>query len=76
METRGTQPPIPLNWRSYLTKEQHHSYNHIAKTGWTLYFIRRPVDKEPVIVVNNSSNNMAVIEKDGTINTNYAIKIR
>ncbi len=69
--------PIPDDLKEVLNKAQWQTLKGVEYSDWVLKFVRRPLFKEPVIVVHNKKDNrIGVLEKDGSINMRPNIKIR
>ena len=62
------EDPIPVNLNEFLTIEQRIALNNIASFGWDLYFIRRPLFQEPIVIIRRMPDgDYKQIEPDGTI---------
>lgn len=60
-----------------LTPEQLATIETLEYFRWTLKFVRRPLFRDPVpVVFHPEGKRFAVIEPDGSINENPAIKLR
>ena len=75
--TRGKQPAIPTNWQRYLNESQMMTYRTTSNFGWDLYFIRRILVDEPIVVMcNHLTKEIGVIEDSGDFNRNPDIQLR
>ncbi|MFT5083891.1 MAG: hypothetical protein ACI9Y1_001943 [Lentisphaeria bacterium] len=66
---------IPVNLKEYLNQDQMVSLRQMESFGWHLAFVRRNALHCPVAVVANSLT-FAVLERDGSINTDTDLGIR
>ncbi len=73
---RGSVPAVPEDYATLLNKQQQLALHTMQYFGWTLWFIRRA--EQPVVVVINEalSGQYAVLESDGAINMDPAIRLR
>ena len=63
--------------RAALTPAQLRALETLEHFGWSLKFVRRPMFLEPVpVVVDRSGERHAVLEADGTVNEDPALKLR
>jgi hypothetical protein len=60
-----------------LNEEQRLALAELEKFGWELKFIRRPMFREPIPVVFDSTRrHYAVLNSDGTLDENPGFEIR
>lgn len=64
-QERGKLPPVPDNWREYLTNEQEINLGLLQNFGWTINFIRRPAFEEVVVVLEHPTQGYRLLDKDG-----------
>lgn len=76
-EKRGQQKAIPIDLGRYLNNLQLLALHSLESFGWNLWFIRRPLFMQPIVVVASpDSNKYAVLEEDGSVNMNPALAVR
>lgn len=76
-EKRKGERPIPDNVEDYLNDLQQAILGTIEKYGWTLKFVRRSINKPPVIVIEDKEGKeIGVLEDNGAINYESGIVIR
>ena len=77
LRERGVQPEIPADLNEYTTIEQRYTLKKIESFGWNLYFIRRPLFQEPLVVVHNTVNDdIKVITEDGQLEDDKNLVLR
>ena len=70
-EKRNNSAPIPDNLAELLSPQQMRTLRHIAKFGWQLQFVRRPLFGEPVpMILSPRGDKFATLMRDGRINMN------
>ena len=76
-EKRKGEKAIPDNVEDYLNGLQQEILDKIGKYGWTLRFVRRPPNEEPIVVIEDKEGKeIGVLEKNGAINYESGIVIR
>lgn len=76
-EKRRGDKPVPDNMKDYLNDAQMAELRKIERFGWELWFIRRPLFQDPVVVVANpDGSSIGVLEDDGRLNLDPDIKLR
>lgn len=76
-DRRGNHKAIPIDLGCYLNELQLLALHSLESFGWHIWFVRRPLFMEPVIVViNPESNQHAVLEDDGSVNLKPHFHIR
>lgn len=66
---RGVQKAVPIDLGRYLDKCQLLALHSLESFGWHLWFVRRPLFMQPVVVVvNSASTQCAQLEEDGSVN--------
>lgn len=76
-EKRKGDKPVPDNMKDYLNDAQMAELRKIERFGWELWFIRRPLFQDPVVVVANpDGSSIGVLEDDGRLNLDPDIKLR
>jgi len=76
-EQRGKSMPLPNDVYGRLNTDQILALKLVEEYGWSMKFMRRPIDQEPTYVLfNNTTQQYAVLDEDGTINRESGIKIR
>jgi len=76
-ERRKGNKPIPDNFEELLTEAQISTLRSIARFGWQLYFIRRPLFQDVVtVLINEELDKYAVLETNGSINEQIKLDIR
>ena len=74
---RGVQKAIPIELGRYLNQSQLLALNSLESFGWHLWFVRRPLFMQPIVVVFNSdSTQHAQLEEDGSVNLKPALRLR
>lgn len=77
VENRKGMEPVPANAESMLNTGQRQALHQMENFGWRLYFIRRPLFANIlVVIVNGEGNKVGVLEEDGRINMEPDIKLR
>ncbi|HBE93096.1 MAG TPA: hypothetical protein DDW55_11440 [Gammaproteobacteria bacterium] len=76
-ERRGITEQLPDDVYGRLNTDQILALKLVEEYGWSMKFMRRPFDQEPTYVLfNNTTQQYAVLDEDGTINRESGIKIR
>jgi hypothetical protein len=75
-DKRNQQLPIPKNFADYLTLEQELALSTLCHFGWRLKFIRRPLFKEPTVVLSRSDHTFGILERDGRIHDMPTLRMR
>jgi hypothetical protein len=76
-ENREKMDAIPKNHKRYMNNAQQDQLRTIEAFGWKIFFIRRPMFKDPVVVVTNQEgSSIGVLEDDGRLNLEPNIIIR
>jgi hypothetical protein len=76
-DKRKGDQPVPDDLHEYLSYAQLALLNTIEGFGWSLKYVRRPLFREPVVVVTNpEGNTIGILEEDGRLNLDPAIDTR
>lgn len=76
-DRRGAQKAVPIDLGRYLNDLQLLALHSLENFGWHLWFVRRPLFMQPVVVViNPDSTQHAVLEDDGSVNLKPQMHIR
>ena len=76
-EKRVGEKAIPDNVDVYLNDLQKIILGKINKFGWSLKFVRRPSDENPIIAIQDQDGNkIGVMLDDGGINFDTGLKLR
>ncbi len=76
-DKRGQQKAIPIDLGRYLNNLQLLALHSLESFGWSLWFIRRPLFLEPIVVVSSpDTNKFAVLEEDGSVNMRPELQVR
>ena len=76
-DKRKNENPIPYNYKQHMNNAQQEQLRTIEGFGWKIFFIRRPLFKDPVVVVTNQEgSSLGILEKDGRLNLEPNIVIR
>ena len=76
-DKRTGQPPVPDDLEDWLNDIQLQMLRKIEVLGFTLIFMRRPVQEDPVpIIINNDGNKIGILKKDGRLNMEVDITMR
>lgn len=76
-EKRGTQAAIPMALARYVSDIQLAALRSLESFGWQLAFIRRPLFMQSIVVVESpDKRKIAVLEQDGSVNTDGFIALR
>jgi len=74
---RGAQKAVPIDLGRYLNESQLLALHSLESFGWHLWFVRRPLFMQPVVVVANSeSTQHAQLEEDGSVNLKPQLHLR
>lgn len=74
---RGAQKAVPIDLGRYLNRSQLLALHSLESFGWHLWFVRRPLFMQPVVVVTNlESTQHAKLEEDGSVNLRMPINLR
>lgn len=76
-DRRGIQKAVPIDLGRYLNELQLLALHSLESFGWHLWFVRRPLFMQPIVVVANpESTQHAVLEEDGSVNLKPQLHIR
>lgn len=76
-DRRGHQKAIPLDLGRHLNQLQMVALHSLENFGWHLWFVRRPLFMQPVVVVaNKEASEYAVLEEDGSVNMKPGLQLR
>lgn len=76
-DRRGHQKAIPIDLGRYLNQLQLVALHSLENFGWHLWFVRRPLFMQPVVVVTNKeASELAVLEEDGSVNMKPNLQLR
>lgn len=76
-DRRGGQKAVPIDIGRYLNESQLLALHSLESFGWHLWFVRRPLFMQPVVVVANAeSTQHALLEEDGSVNLKPALHFR
>lgn len=76
-DRRGSQKAIPIDLGRYLSKSQLFALYSLESFGWHLWFVRRPLFLQTiVVVVNSESHQHAQLEEDGSVNLKPQLQLR
>ncbi|PUA27333.1 MAG: hypothetical protein B0W54_12130 [Cellvibrio sp. 79] len=76
-DRRGIQKAVPIDLGRYLNELQLLALHSLESFGWHLWFVRRPLFMQPIVVVTNpESTQHAVLEEDGSVNLKAQLHIR
>lgn len=76
-DKRGQQKAIPIDLGRYLNELQLLALHSLEGFGWHLWFVRRPLFMQPIVVMSNpDASQHAVLEEDGSINMKANIQVR
>jgi hypothetical protein len=74
---RGVQKAVPIDLGRYLNESQLLALNSLESFGWRLWFVRRPLFMQPIVIVANSeSTQHAMLEEDGSVNLKPPLQLR
>lgn len=74
---RGAQKAVPIDLGRYLNESQLLALHSLESFGWQLWFVRRPLFMQPVVVVSNAeSTQHAQLEEDGSVNLKSPLQLR
>ena len=73
---RGVMPPIPAALSEWLDQAQLLSLRTMEYFGWQLWFVRRQQPPAVVVIKDNYSQQIAVLEPGGQINQQPLIQLR
>jgi hypothetical protein len=77
IERRKRKPLIQPDYAQYLNADQLNTYIHMQALNWQMHFIRRPLLRKPTVVMkNNTSTRIGVIERDGSFRINPKLTTR
>lgn len=75
--TERRKPLDPALLREGLTPEQLKAVETLEFFGWSLRFVRRPLFRDPIPVLYDSTGNKyVVLNADGTLDESQTLKIR
>lgn len=76
-DRRGAQKAVPIDLGRYLNESQLLALHSLESFGWNLWFVRRPLFMQPIVIVSNSeSTQHAQLEEDGSVNLKSQIHLR
>lgn len=76
-DRRGGQKAVPIDVGRYLNESQLLALHSLESFGWHLWFVRRPLFMQPVVVVTNAeSTQHAMLEEDGSVNLKPGLHFR
>lgn len=74
---RGAQKAVPIDLGRYLNECQLLALHSLESFGWHLWFVRRPLFMQPIVVVANlESTQHAQLEEDGSVNLKPQLHLR
>jgi hypothetical protein len=74
---RGVQKAVPIDLGRYLNESQLLALHRLESFGWHLWFVRRPLFMQPIVMVANSeSTQHAQLEEDGSVNLKPQLHLR
>lgn len=74
---RGAQKAVPIDLGRYLNECQLLALHSLESFGWHLWFVRRPLFMQPIVVVANSASTQhAQLEEDGSVNLKPQLRLR
>jgi len=74
---RGVQKAVPIDLGRYLNESQLLALHSLESFGWHLWFVRRPLFMQPIVIVANSeSTQHAMLEADGSVNLKPPLQLR
>ena len=76
-DKRKGDKPVPDDLHEHLNYAQLSLLRTIEGFGWSLKFVRRPLFREPVVVVTNpEGSTIGILEEDGRLNLDPAVDTR
>lgn len=76
-DRRGAQKAVPIDLGRYLNESQLLALHSLESFGWHLWFVRRPLFMQPIVIVSNAeSTQHAQLEEDGSVNLKSQIHVR
>ena len=76
-EKRVGEKAIPDNVDDYLNDLQKVILDKINKFGWSLKFVRRPSNENPIVVIQDQDGKkIGVMKEDGEIDFETGIELR
>lgn len=76
-DRRGGQKAVPIDLGRYLNESQLLALHSLESFGWHLWFVRRPLFMQPIVIVSNSgSTQHAQLEEDGSVNLKPPVHLR
>lgn len=74
---RGVHKAVPIDLGRYLNESQLLALRSLENFGWHLWFVRRPLFMQPVVVVENGEGTQhAQLEEDGSVNLKPPLQLR
>ena len=74
---RGVQKAVPIDLGRYLNESQLLALHSLESFGWHLWFVRRPLFMQPIVMVANAeSTQHAQLEEDGSVNLKPQLNLR
>lgn len=74
---RGAQKAVPIDLGRYLNESQLLALRSLENFGWHLWFVRRPLFMQPIVVVANAeATQHAQLEEDGSVNLKSPLQLR
>jgi hypothetical protein len=76
-DRRGGQKAVPIDIGRYLNESQLLALHSLESFGWHLWFVRRPLFMQPIVIVSNSeATQHAMLEDDGSVNLKPQLVLR
>lgn len=76
-DKRKGDKPVPDNVKNYLNDAQRVALHKIEGFGWSLAYVRRPLFKDPEIIVSNADGStIGILEEDGRLNMESDVTTR
>jgi hypothetical protein len=74
---RGVQKAVPIDLGRYLNESQLLALHSLESFGWYLWFVRRPLFMQPIVIVANAeATQHARLEEDGSVNLKPSLTLR
>lgn len=76
-DRRGEQKAVPIDLGRYLNESQLLALHSLESFGWHLWFVRRPLFMQAIVVVaNGEATQHAMLEEDGSVNLKPTVVLR
>lgn len=76
-DRRGAQKAVPIDLARYLNKCQLLALHSLESFGWHLWFVRRPLFMQPIVIVANAeSTQYAQLDENGAVNVKPPLQLR